>query len=173
MSSRFNGFSADEINQIHSKRLPTDDKRVQMENAANNNCNHGQTDTERQIQRSNVTQNENEADATENEMHNALYFQPLNLEGQPKLDTIDLQTSNESPKDSGNDPVLARFRGISLKDFDEHRQIMEEANNEKKKILAKTIEQLYVFKLTNPRPPLQSYTRITYLLSLFSHLIID
>lgn len=147
MSSKFSGFSADEISKIHSK---TKSERNANENApktVNNNNSNGKSKINIEINNKQMNNdvNQSETDVTATDIHDALYFKPLRMDTN-QLDEIDLQSPTERQQDDNStDEVLAKFRGVSLKKLEEHRQIMEEANKEKKKILSQTVEQLYVW----------------------------
>lgn len=143
MSSKFNGFSADEINKIHSKTKGARDARDRMESLGNNNLVSSDYPKMSAASQQPAAAAKSEADETAAEMHDALYFKPLNGDAH-QLEEIDLEPSaSEKVGQTDDDSILAKFRGISLKNLEEHRRVMEEANKEKKQILSKTIEQLY------------------------------
>lgn len=112
-----------------------------------------------------VCDTSNVSNTTVQSLQDALHFKPLPNE-QNNFDESDLNAFNGNSNsiepngqqltNNSNNNYVARcnstestrsmFQGISLKDFDEHRQMIEESNKEKKEILTRAIEERYDFK---------------------------
>lgn len=168
MSARFNGFSQDEIHSIHrgidgrpiKKAKPR--AAADAKNAANNNVHQSKT-VEKQQATTNelsamkngnddVCDSSNVSNEVISSLQDALYFKPLPSD-QRQFDEIDLNGANvpsstttaddEMPNSQSSKPHTARsiYQGISLKEFDSHRQMIEESNKEKKEILARALDE--------------------------------
>lgn len=91
-----------------------------------------------------------DSDETIKSLQDAMHFQPLQKKtvdsnGRTNDDVaisngVQCPTTTPSDECENFDP---RFQGISLKDFEQHRKLVEEQNKQKKEILTKAIEQRY------------------------------
>lgn len=161
MSGRFNGFSQDEIHSIHrgidGRPIKKAKPRATTSNSANNNKNVHQTkpaEKSAKVEDAPPLQSANDGACdtsnTSNEsvssLHEVLFFKPLPRD---QFDNVDLNgdepTSTTATADDGtsNGQHTERsiYQGISLKDFDSHRQMIEESNKEKKQILARALDE--------------------------------
>lgn len=166
MSGRFNGFSQDEIHSIHKgidgRPIKKAKPRAAASNAASNNKNVHQSKSVDKAVKSDdglslkngndgTCDTSNESNDTISSLQDALYFKPLPSE-QKQFDEIDLNgdeptsttsTDGDTPNGQHSNQSTARsiYQGISLKDFDTHRQMIEESNKEKKEILARALDE--------------------------------
>lgn len=157
MSGRFNGFSQDEIHSIHKgidgRPIKKAKARAVASNAANNNKNVHQSKSVDKIVKPDdgiTLKNGNDgacdtSNDTVSSLQDALYFKPLPSD-QRQFDEIDLngdEPTSTTSIDGDTNPPTARsiYQGISLKDFDTHRQMIEESNKEKKEILARALDE--------------------------------
>lgn len=162
MSGRFNGFSQDEIHSIHrgidGRPIKKAKPRAPTSNGANNNKNVHQsksvvesvkTDNDLSSKNGNedVCDTSNVSNETISSLQDALYFKPL-ASDQRQFDDIDLNgdeptstttTADDRPPTGHTERSI--YQGISLKDFDSHRQMIEESNKEKKEILARALDE--------------------------------
>lgn len=72
--------------------------------------------------------------STDNSLQEAIHFKPL-----PEVVYQESVTETSSNDDKSLSPTL--FQGISLKDYEAQRRMVEEQNKHKKEILCKAIEQ--------------------------------
>lgn len=162
MSGRFNGFSQDEIHNIHrgvdGRPIKKAKARVLGAKAANGHGNdvHQMKSVEKPVKPvindPVKTDDDGVLEDTVSSLHEALYFKPLPSD-QRQFDEIDLNGNEPTSAASTDDiqtsngqhsnPSTARsiYQGISLKDFDAHRQMIEESNKEKKQILARALDE--------------------------------
>lgn len=163
MSGRFNGFSQDEIHSIHrgvdGRPIKKAKPRATASNGTNNNKNVHQTKpNDKAVKTDDAPPAKSATDGTcdssnlsndsVSSIQDALYFKPLPSD-QRNFDDIDLNgdepTSTTATADDGtsNGQHTERsiYQGISLKDFDSHRQMIEESNKEKKEILARALDE--------------------------------
>lgn len=94
-----------------------------------------------------------DANDTIEALHNAVHFQPLHskpstpsdINGLSKTMLLDVgagATATVAADDADlNEPMEPYYQGISLKDFEQHRKLIEEQNKQKKEMLTKAIEQ--------------------------------
>lgn len=87
----------------------------------------------------------NDSSTMNSNLHNAMQFKPL----PPKLAPEDESILQSTDVETGNDEISnyteinSPFKGMSLKDFESQRRVVEEQNKQKKELLFKTIEQQY------------------------------
>lgn len=174
MSGRFNGFSQDEIHSIHrgidGRPIKKAKPRAPTSNVANNNKNVHQSksvdkvvkaDEELYLNHGNdgPCDASNESNETVPSLQDALYFKPLPSD-QRQFDEIDLngdEPTSTTPDDetsngqqSSQHTARSIYQGVSLKDFDSHRQMIEESNKEKKQILARALDERWDINLAIP-----------------------
>lgn len=87
-------------------------------------------------------------------LQEAVHFRPLatqrsvSSDRNPSENGSDSVNNNDEPRngENGHDSDSDRriFQGISLKDFEQHRKMVEEQNKQKKEMLTKAIEQRWV-----------------------------
>lgn len=166
MSGRFNGFSQDEIHTIHKvidgRPIKKAKPRAAAPNAANNNKNVHQSKSVNMAVKpddglSLKNGNDDACDTSDvlndtvSSLQDALYFKPLPSDPR-QFDEIDLNgdeptstTTNDGDTTIGQHSkqhtARSIYQGISLKDFDTHRQMIEESNKEKKEILARALDE--------------------------------
>lgn len=165
MSGRFNGFSQDEIHSIHKgidgrpikkakPRAPTTNVSI---NNNNKNVHHaksvGKPVKTDDLQNSNdvACDTSNVSNETSSSLQDALYFKPLpsdqrqfdeiDLNGDEPTSTTRVDDETSNGQHSGQQSTRSIYQGISLKDFDSHRQMIEESNKEKKEILARALDE--------------------------------
>lgn len=75
-----------------------------------------------------------------NPLQEALHFKPLPPPKSVSIDDI-VESAKDSHKVDGSSRDVAAFKGISLKDYESQRRMVEEQNKQKKEILYRAIEQ--------------------------------
>lgn len=81
-------------------------------------------------------------DVSNNPLQDALYFKPLPPKQHPNVIDETTGLEREIIKQDESSPVNSLpFKGVSLKDYESQRRIIEEQNKQKKEILYKAIEQ--------------------------------
>lgn len=94
--------------------------------------------------------NETSVDTSNNPLHDALHFKPLPTTTAPAIEEIvELQQETVKPPVNASSNPMA-FKGVSLKDYESQRRMVEEQNKHKKQILYRAIEQQWVFCVSNP-----------------------
>ncbi len=82
----------------------------------------------------------NDGELSNNHLQEALHFKPLPSKPLPIVDEIvELEKEIRRPDESLKNPLA--FKGVSLKDYESQRRMVEEQNKQKKEILYKAIEQ--------------------------------
>lgn len=79
-----------------------------------------------------------ELELSNNHLQEALQFKPLPPKKLPIEEIAERQDDVKKP-DSSTNPLA--FKGISLKDYESQRRMVEEQNKQKKEILYRAIEQ--------------------------------
>lgn len=74
-----------------------------------------------------------------NHLQDALYFKPLPPKQLAIEEIAEIEKEIRKPDDSSTNPIA--FKGVSLKDYESQRRMVEEQNKQKKEILYKAIEQ--------------------------------
>lgn len=82
--------------------------------------------------------NVNESDTSFNPIQDAIFFKPLSKKDQ--TEEVSILKLDENDVINGNDGSQT-FKGVSLKDFEYQRKLMEEQNREKRAMLQKAIEK--------------------------------
>lgn len=75
-------------------------------------------------------------------LQEAVHFKPLPTRIEPPEDVAVLMEEGEVIElEANDDSMTSPFRGVSLKDFEQQRKMVEEQNRHKVQILQKAIEQ--------------------------------
>lgn len=173
MSGRFNGFSQDEIHTIHKgidgRPIKKAKPRVAAPNAASNNKHVHQSksmDNPVRVDDALPPKNGNDgacdtSNATNESvtsLQDALYFKPLpsdqrqfedvDLNGDEPTSTTSADGETTNGQHSSQHTARSIYQGISLKDFDSHRQMIEESNKEKKEILSRALDERWEINLS-------------------------
>lgn len=75
-------------------------------------------------------------------LQEAVHFKPLPTQIEPPEDVAVLMEEGEVIElEANDDSMTSPFRGVSLKDFEQQRKMVEEQNRHKVQILQKAIEQ--------------------------------
>lgn len=79
------------------------------------------------------------AELSNNHLQDALHFKPLPPKQFPIEEIADIEKEIRKQDDSSTNSVA--FKGVSLKDYESQRRMVEEQNKQKKEILYRAIEQ--------------------------------
>lgn len=79
-------------------------------------------------------------DLSSNPLQDALHFKPLPPPKSVPIDEI-VESAKETKKSDDSSKDVVAFKGISLKDYESQRRMVEEQNKQKKEILYRAIEQ--------------------------------
>lgn len=80
--------------------------------------------------------NETNMELSNNPLQEALHFKPLPSTPPPTVQAVE---SKQKPDEAQMNPLA--MKGISLKDYENQRRMVEEQNKQKKEILYRAIEQ--------------------------------
>lgn len=90
------------------------------------------------IGNNNVNESDISTDTSFNPIQDAIFFKPLSKKDQTEV--VSILKIEENDVINGNDGSQT-FKGVSLKDFEYQRKLMEEQNREKRAMLQKAIEK--------------------------------
>lgn len=84
--------------------------------------------------------NEMTPELSNHHLQDALHFKPLPSKQLPPVEEI-AESEKEIKKSDDSTTTSHAFKGISLKDYESQRRMVEEQNKQKKEILYRAIEQ--------------------------------
>lgn len=100
-----------------------------------------------------------------NHLQDALHFKPLPPKPLPIDEIVEIENEIKKPGDSTTNSIA--FKGISLKDYESQRRMVEEQNKQKKEILYRAIEQQWVFFVLSTLPDIVAWFIIILWINLF------
>ncbi|XP_055686889.1 RAB6-interacting golgin [Lutzomyia longipalpis] len=136
MSGKFNGFTQEDISRLTTRAVsrPAErnvhQSRIRKLGEAKQVKSNGHEEVHQK----------NESDTT---LESTIEQIAQNIHFQPLPDTPEKQSSieEEAPKGDADPAKPSPFRGVSLREFEAQRKLMEEHNKQKQDILTKAIEQ--------------------------------
>ncbi|XP_037045324.1 uncharacterized protein LOC119080855 [Bradysia coprophila] len=150
MSGKFHGFSQDYIEKLKSN--PKTNKENNKPNIPERTKSHPPAKvttikSQQQMIAKTPTTNkpvddadETSQDLSNNHLQDALHFKPLPPPKSVSIDEI-VESAQEIKKSDDSSKNVVAFKGISLKDYESQRRMVEEQNKQKKEILYRAIEQ--------------------------------
>lgn len=139
MSTKFNGFSQEDINKLSAKS-----KKLQVGARGIRRVVEKKTETRKEPDKAVIKEplKNDSPDSSMSSLQEAVHFRPLSTKIESKEVPSDesilhVDKSEEKIKTiNGGSP----FKGVSLKDFESQRKMIEEQNKQKKDLLYKAIE---------------------------------
>uniref|UniRef100_A0A6B2EKZ7 RAB6-interacting golgin n=1 Tax=Phlebotomus kandelakii TaxID=1109342 RepID=A0A6B2EKZ7_9DIPT len=133
MSGKFNGFTQEDITRLTSKSVHRPaDKNVHQSRIRK----LGEAKLVRTTSNGHEEVHKSESDTTEStieRIEEKIHFKPL--------ETPQSESSVEVPEDVEEPAKPSPFRGVSLREFESQRKLMEDHNKQKQELLYKAIEQ--------------------------------
>ncbi|KAJ6640710.1 RAB6-interacting golgin [Pseudolycoriella hygida] len=145
MSGKFHGFSQDYIEKLKSN--PKTNRENNKPNISERTKSHPpakattmkQQSVEKPAFRPVDSKQEINEELSNNHLKDALHFKPLPAKPLPSEEIAELEKEIKKSDNLTGNPLP--FKGISLKDYESQRRMVEEQNKQKKEILYRAIEQ--------------------------------